>query len=209
MFVIVHDNFVILGPIKWHKNSFERVILEECEYECSLPARNDELMPITVADNIKILPVQSLPTPNYDSIFEFLNGPFWEFTEDCALMSFKVEPIKNDAVKSTIKALVSDRRWRLEESGEVDVVLASGEAIKFPSDRQTRAVLNAIVPEPIIRFKLNTDNWLTLADTDLIVIKDAISAHVQQCFNWEYTKLQQVDASTTVEELKVILEEVR
>ena len=207
MFVIVHDNSVILGPMRWNKFRFENVIAEECEFTVSLPSSNDQ--PIIVSENIKILPVQGTQNPVFNSTIEFLNGPFWEFTDTAAIQSFRVENIPVEAIKNTLKALTSAVRWKRETAGikvtvqdtEVSVVTERGDRDIFVQkfllmgDAET------------VQWKF-PEGWIVLTKAHLGAIVTAGAQHVQDQFVWEALKIAEIEACTTHSELAgIVIEE--
>ena len=200
MFVIVHDNTVILGPMRWSKYKFENVILEECEVDITLPATNDNLDPITVSDNVNILPVQGTENPEFNPTIEMLHGPFWEFTDTVAIMSYIVQPLPLDAAKAMLKDRVAAERWTKENSGVT--VNLNGTDYSFGTDRATRLVLmNAQASTDNINWKQDRETWVTLAPSDVQTVLSTVLVHVQSSFDWEYTKLQAIDACATSEDL--------
>lgn len=199
MFVIVYNNNVILGPMRWNRFRFENVIQEECEVTCSLPDRNDGLEAFTVSDDVKILPVVGTPDPVFNPKIEFLNGPFWEFTDTQAISSYRVENLGIEAVKNMLKEQVAAERWKKENSGVL--VPVNGADYSFASDKDTRAVLSNSTNLTSINWKINRDVWINMTGADAQNILNAILNHVQSCFDWELSKIQEIDACTTLQEL--------
>jgi hypothetical protein len=64
MFVITHNNNVILGPMKWNARRFSEVIQDDCEVTIVLPLENDSYYEVN--DEIKIWPVQETIRPEYN-----------------------------------------------------------------------------------------------------------------------------------------------
>ena len=200
MFVIVQDNTVILGPMRWSRFKFENTILEECEVDTTLPATNDSLDPITVSDNIKILPIQGTENPEFNPTIEMLHGPFWEFTDTVATMSYTVQPLALDAAKAMLKDQVAAERWTKENSGVT--VNLNGTDYNFGTDRDTRLVLmNAQASTNDTNWKQDRDTWVTLTPADVQTVWSTVLTHVQSSFDWEYTKLQAIDACASSEDL--------
>jgi hypothetical protein len=200
MFVIVHDNTVILGPMRWSQYKFQNTILEECEVSATLSATNDNLDPITVSDTIKILPVQGTQTPQVNPVIEMLNGPFWEFTDSVAAMSYRVESMSLDAAKNFLKVRVASDRRKKENAG-IKVTLNSIE-YNFDTDRETRAVLSgAAANTNNTNWKQNSDTWVQMTQAEVQTVLNDVLAHVQTCFDWEYTKLQDINNCTTLDQV--------
>lgn len=208
MFVIVYNNSVILGPMRWNRFRFENEIQEECGAPVTLADRNDDFSPVIISGEIKIIPVQGAPNPDFNPKIEFLNGPFWEFTDTEATQSYQVERLAIDAVKNMLKESVTAERWKKENSG-VKVSIA-GTEYSFRTDKETRVVLqNAATNLTSVNWKHDRETWSTLSSEDVQNVLASVLTHVQSCFDWEYTKFQEIDACTTHEELDsvVIIEE--
>ena len=70
MFVIIYQNQVVLGPMKWNKFRFENFLLSEHEITFTLDQSNVN-SPVTVNADCKILPIEGTPNPDPVSL---LNG---------------------------------------------------------------------------------------------------------------------------------------
>jgi hypothetical protein len=205
MFVIVYNNSVILGPMRWNKFRFENEILEECEVTKSLPNKNEDQV-ITVSENIKIYPVQGSPNPQFNPIIEHLNGPFWEFTETHAISSYQVQSLPIDAVKNTLKSETATERYSREIAG-IKITIQETE-VTIDTNRGDRDIF---VQKFLLMSESDTvqwkfpEGWLTLSKTELGTIVSAGSNHVQSQFDWEATKIAEIDACETLEQLSEIV----
>lgn len=205
MFVIVYNNNVILGPMKWNRYRFENEIQDECEVPASLPDRNDNGDVITVADNIKIYPVQGTPDPEFNSTIETLAGPFWTYTDTAAISHYTVQPLPIEIAKGNLKTRAAAERYRREVAGTI--VTVQGTEVSVATDRDGRSVINQAYllagDSDTVQWKFN-EAWLTLTKADLGTVTSAISAYVQEQFNWEVAKAAEIDACTTLEQLAAI-----
>ena len=102
MFVIVHNNQVILGPMPWRKFFFENIIEEDCEVQVTLPQKNDGVY--VVNNEISILPAR-YTHEEHNPITQKHNGPFWTFTDTEAIGNFVTLDKDVDHVKSELKDL--------------------------------------------------------------------------------------------------------
>lgn len=204
MFVIVHNNSVVLGPMRWNRFRFQNFLKEELEFISELPTNNAEAA-ITVSDEIKILPVQNTSNPAYNPKIEMLYGPIWEFTDSAAISSYEVQSIAIDALKNMLKEQVAAERYSREIS-TVDVTI-NDTVYKFSTSRDTRNVIqNALTASTSsFNWKMDRDTWVTLTNTELQAILDAITVHVQTCFDWEYSTIAAIDVCTTSVELDAIV----
>lgn len=204
MFVIIHNNFVVLGPMRWNRFRFENFLEEELETAFTLQQSNEDT-PVIVSDDIKILPTQGTQDPAYNPKIEMLHGPMWEFTDTHAISSYEVWPMRVEAVKSMMKEQAGAERYNREIT-TVDVTIA-GEVHKFSTSRDTRNVIQNALQASATSFnwKMDRDVWVTLTNTELQAILDAISAHVQSCFDWEFNIIAEINAASTLTELDAIV----
>jgi hypothetical protein len=203
MFVIVHNNSVVLGPMRWNRHRFENFLAEEIEINYTLPTNNE--IAITILPEVRILPIQTTPNPAYNPKIEMLYGPIWEFTDSSAISSYEVRPIAIDAVKNMLKEQVAGERY-FREITTVDVTI-NDTVYKFSTNRETRNVIQNALTASVSSFnwKMDRDTWVTLTNTELQAILDAITAHVQSCFDWEYSTIAAINACTTSDELDAIV----
>lgn len=211
MFVIVYQNSVILGPMRWNRFRFENQILEETEVQITLADRNDNKDPVLINNDLKILPVVGTQNPSFNSKIQFLNGPYWVFTDTEATMSFVAEDKNVEAVKNELKTLVASERYLKEIAGTK--VTVQNVEVTVETDRETR---NVFVQKFTLMGENDTVNWkfpegwLNLTKSDLGTVVAAGVAYIQSQFDWELTKVSEIDNCTTLSELDaiVILEEV-
>lgn len=207
MFVIVYNNLVILGPMRWNRKRFENEIQEECEVTTTLPDKNEN-NPIIVSDNVKILPVQPTENPPYNPRIENLHGPFWEFTDTVAISSYIAQPLPIDAVKSQLKKDCATERYKREIAG-TKVTIQNTE-VTIDTNRGSRDIFVQkyllMGDTDIVQWKF-PEGWLELTKSELGLIVSAGAAHVQDQFNWESTKIVEIDSCETLEQLAVVIEE--
>ncbi len=205
MFVIVYENRVILGPMRWNRYRFENEIAEECDVVATLPNRNDSFDPIVVNESIKILPIQGTENPPYNPTIEILHGPFWTYTDTRAVMSYQVMPMQLDAAKNQLKAVVADERWRREVGG-FDMELQN-QTVRIDTARGSRDVY---AQQYMLLGDAETVNWkfpgvwLTLSKAELGAIASSVTAHVNAAFAWEVAKISEIDSCLTLEELAAV-----
>lgn len=209
MFVIVHNNVVIYGPRNWSKIHFEHVILDDCEFECSLDIRNNNFLPVIVSDDIKILPIKRLSLPDYNSKTQILQGPYWNFFEDKAEMHYKVMDKPVEAVKNMLKEVIMNNRYHYENVGFKHTV--QGTEVTINTSRTSRDVyLNtylSMTDNESVSWKFS-EGWVNISKFDLQQIVNEIKRHVQDGFSWEQSKSAEIDSANTLEELDAIQTEI-
>lgn len=203
MFVIVHNQSVILGPMRWNRFRFENEIKGECDVSVTLADRNDDLQPVVVSEDVRVLPIQGTPTPEYDPKTQYLHGPFWEFTDSVAIMSYTVENHNIEAARNFHKSEIENQRWVRENSG--CKVTINDVEYGFATDRDTRSVLQSLITGGIdVNWKFDRDTWVMLTSQDLQNILNTVITHVQEAFNWEREQMALLDACENLDDLKGI-----
>lgn len=209
MFVIVQDNFVIHGPRDWNKRQFEEVLLEECEVEFTLETRNNDNSVIVVSENVKILPVTKMPEPNFNGRIERLDGPYWNFTDTTAEMSFTVAELPIEAVRSFFVSIVANARYTKETSGIKQTI--QGVEVSVDTARGSRDIFFqaflSIGETETINWKF-PETWLELTKNDLGQIVSAGRNHIQTCFDWENVWVARVTSATTLNEIDALYNEL-
>jgi hypothetical protein len=206
LFVIVENNFVIWGPKPWNKRNFDDVILSDCDIEANLPQYNDSNQIVIVSENVKIYPVVRLEDPIINGKIQRLEGPFWNFTDTHAEMSYTMGDQSIDLVKGTLKNTVAANRYFAEVSGIKMTI--QGVEVTVDTARGSRDIFfnayGTMTESETILWKF-PEAWLTLTYAELGSIVSAGKAHIQTCFDWERTKDEEIDACTTLEQLDAIV----
>lgn len=203
MFVIIQNNYVVLGPMRWNKFRFENFLLEECEVTFTLETKNDDNIPVIVSDSIKILPIAGTPNPAFNSKTQMLHGPFWEFTDSSAISSYQVMDMSIDAVRNNLLGVASNERW-LKTNNTVPVTINNIE-YKFDTSTQTTHALHQAITSNIqsLNWKLNGE-WIQLSSNNISTICNAITTHIQTCFDWELSKVAEINNCSTLAELDAV-----
>ena len=194
MFVITHNNYVILGPMKWNARRFTEVIEDDCEITVTLPTTNDVYYEVN--SEIKIWPVQFLSEPTYNPTIERLHGPFYEYRDSIAYSSMVVEQLPLSAAQNFVKQEAADVRWKKQNSG-VKVTLNSVE-YTFATDLQTKSTFHQYITSNLesVNWKVDQDTWIVLSKSDIQTVFNSIVNHVQSAFDWEVAKLAEIVATT-------------
>jgi hypothetical protein len=192
---------ILLGPIVW-KPRFIQSELDDLEVSFIVPPVEQGY--IQINDSLEIIPIVEAPDPGHDPLFEELAGPFYTYTDNTASMTYNKVDRKLDDVKGSYKQLAANARYVRENSGTSSTV--GDNTINLATDVASRAnYLNLLntVGSGTINYKTN-GVFVALASADLQALVDAVNTHVQDAFNWEKDILDQIDAATSIEELKAI-----
>lgn len=205
MYVVTHDDQVLLGPINWNSRMFNAVIEEDTEIVVNLLPSDSNRVPLDLGNGIKIREAKETREAINPKI-EMYNGPFWTFDETYGTASYVKVPKPLALIKSELKELLAAERYRKEQLGtkatiqntEVTVDTARGgrdifvqQYLLLPVDATT----NWKFPE----------GWLTLSKSDLGACVAAGVGYVQAQFNWEADLVAQIEAATTAAELDALV----
>lgn len=231
LFVIVKGTQVFLGPVSWNANWFRSTIQEDFGIDFIPLATNDLGKPITVLDDIKILPVTHMDRPPLNELTQTYAGPFWTIGDEGAEASYTVVERPLDHVKGDLRSKISAIRYVKETQGLT--ISLNDQQILIPTLRDQRAAfLNGIPgtwklktmqtlevpymprpgeevsPEALMTTETITVEgppvWMSLSEEDLNTINTQIKQHIQSAFDWEAAKMIAVDTATTNEELLAI-----
>ena len=111
------------------------------------------------------------------------------------------EPTLNQLKEEALQNL-AERRWIAEEAG------TSVNGMSILTDRETQAKLTAAYVKASQNSSYIIESWkfapgvfITLTSSMIILIADAVEAHVQACFHNEAVLSNQIVSATTKEEL--------
>lgn len=203
MFLLVHKNRVIVGPMSWHYGMFSHG-LERIESTAFIPRSEPQTLPLILDENTKIVKCREI-IPSYNKKIQYIHGPFWNFDEPIAIGTYEIKDTPIELVKNTLIEELAAERYKKEIAG-CKVNIQSTE-VTVDTNRGSRDIF-------IQKYLLMGDNdtvqwkfpegWLTLSKTDLGAIVSAGVTHVQTAFNWEKTKLDLINNSTSSLELDSI-----
>jgi hypothetical protein len=203
-YVLIQNGYVINGPRNWNYRSFESTLEEDCEITYQLPMSYDSATPIEIAEGIRILPAELQPH-GFNPKIEYLHGPFWTFDNDLAVGTYQTVSHSVEAVQNNLKSHIANNRYNTEIAGVKATV--QGQEVTVDTSRDGRNIF-------VLKYVLMGDNdtvewkfpecWLTLTKTDLGIVVSAGANHIQSAFEWEASKIAEIDACTTLEALDAV-----
>lgn len=204
MFIIVENGSVILGPMNWRPTAFENCLLDDCEITYKLPRSNDNNSPIIINENVKILPVIDIGISNdYNPRIHWLNGPYYNFYNDYAEVYYTAYNKDIDFFKKELKTEVAANRYKYEVKG-IYITIQDQEVYIYTNREDRNLYMQAY------QLGSNNVNWkfgnkfLTLSNTELGYIVLSGANHIQAIFDWEASKVAEIDAALTIDELNLI-----
>ena len=210
MFLVIektHDNmdFVLAGPMNWRPSYFKAVLRDDLEINYNVPLSNDTNDPIIINEVARIIPVTDIGiVGDYNSKIHNLDGPKYNMSELSAEMYHLVVDKPIEIVKSELKSIIAANRYRYEVMG-VKVTIQNKELSLLTTREDRGLYLQAYqLGKDNISWKFNED-FVSLSNSELGIIVEAVATHVQAAFDWESTKHTEIDSKTTLTELDSIV----
>lgn len=199
MYALVNGQELLLGPIGFNV----RMINSELE-DLELPERfrvsssDYQNVPLSITSDVKILPARN-QSPPFDPKYEYLYGPVHEIKEDEVVFNYWKADRSLEDIKAVYKLQVKPERQRRENTS-INVTVNNTE-VNVSTDRENRLALTSKVVsgEGPFNFKFDNGVWAEVSKVDLQTIISAIDAKVQETYDWELAKLQEIDACETKE----------
>lgn len=212
MFIIKQNNNVIYGPAEYNASMFKYILIEDCELQdVVVPFSLNQGEKLIINDEISILPAE-LVYENINSKIEQYSGPFWSFEDDKAIGSY-VKADKNiDAVKSELKAVLSNERYKMEVQ---DLFLnINGTDVIVDGSRENRLNISlsytTMAAGTTMNWKFKNSIFVDCSKEDIGDIVAAFTAKVKGAFDFEALKISEIDACSTLEELdSIVIEETK
>lgn len=207
MYALVNKEILLLGPIKFNTRMFNSElddIAEEYDIEIGKKITlNDEgQVPLNVFTNdevdLWILPTET-QQPNFNSDTEFIIGPTHQvIPQEKVSFTWTVQDKTLEQVKSEKISKLPEIRYNKEQTGIVTYTL-EGNDIEVSTSRENRLSLisksSSIISESNYKFG---GNWATVSNTDLQNIISLIDTKVQEFFDWELSKINEINSCSDV-----------
>jgi hypothetical protein len=204
MYVLIHKNRVIVGPMLWNRAMFSVNLERLGKFSTTLP-RSEPETPFVIDEDTKIA-YATFQYPEFNSRTQYLDGPFWDLSPDVVIGSYQVQDKNIDLIKIELKQILSNERYVKEVSG---TTITINDVEYFVSTE--RSARDAITQKYIGMGDSDTINWkfpqgfVSLTKSQVGQILQAINTKVQEAFDWELTKTQEIESATTLQELNDIV----
>jgi hypothetical protein len=204
MYAVVYQNKVIVGPMSWNRAIFQGS-LERRGILDTLPRVAPEELPYVINDDAQIMAVEEV-RPEMNPMVEYYYGPLWEITETKAIANYEVVDTNIEFARNNFKSKAAEERWKKETAGTK--ITINGVEVSLDTTRDGR---NVFIQKFVMMGANDTVNWkfpeswVTLSKSDFDTIITAIDTHVESCFTWEKSIVDQIDESETKEDLLAIV----
>ena len=199
---LINNNSLILGPMGFNVR-YIKSDLEDLEVEERISPQSYTDLPIHFSDNETHLVLIEKVVPENDTKYHNIGNFTWEIIKENevpvkVLLTYPIINKTLEEVKELRKQEVSPYR-REKENTTISVNL-NGTSVEVSTSREERLLLASklsAAPGPH-NFKFK-NTWLEITTEQLQTIVSEIDVKVQEAFDWELSKLQEIDACETIE----------
>jgi hypothetical protein len=205
---LIHNNSLILGPIGYNIRMINSE-LEELEVEETIAPSSYTNIPIHFSDGLThLLPLEK-EVPSYDPKYHNIGNFSWEVVEEDGvpskvLLTYPTVEKTLEEVKTLRKQEVSP--YRREKENTILTLTVNETEVEVSTSREERLLLAsklAAAPGPH-NFKFQ-NTWLEITTAELQYILNQIDIKVQEAFDWELAKLQEIDACNTIDAVYAVV----
>ena len=210
---LIHNNSLELGPMGFNVRMINSE-LEDLEVEERISPQSYTDLPIHFSDNLThLLPLEKV-VPENDSKYHNIGNFGWEIIKENdipvkVLLTYSITNKTLEEVKEIRKQEVSP--YRREKENTVIILTINNSIIQVSTSREERLLLAskiAAAPGPHNYKFLNT--WLEVTTEQLQTIVSAIDVKVQEAFDWEFAKLQAIDACNSIDDVySIVIQETQ
>lgn len=199
---LINNNSLILGPMGFNVRYINSE-LEDLEVEERISPQSYTDLPIHFSDNETHLVLIEKVVPENDTKYHNIGNFTWEITKENdvpvkVLLTYPIIDKTLEEVKELRNQEVSPYR-REKENTTISVNL-NGTSVEVSTSREERLLLASklsAAPGPH-NFKFS-NTWLEITTEQLQTIVSEIDVKVQEAFDWELSKLQEIDACETID----------
>ena len=201
---LIHNNSLELGPFGFNVRYINQE-LEDLEVEERISSQSASDLPIHFSDGLThLLPIEKV-IPQNDPKYHNIGNLSWEIIEENGvptkvLFTYPIVDKTLEEVKELRKQEVAPHRK--EKENTTITVNVNGTDVEVSTSREERLLLASKItaaPEPH-NYKFS-NTWLEITTEQLQTIVSAIDVKVQEAFDWELAKLQEIDACETIDEV--------
>jgi hypothetical protein len=201
---LINNNSLILGPMGFNVRMINSE-LEELEVEERITPQSYTDLPIHFTDNLTHLLLLEKDVPSHDSKYHNVGNFSWEIIQEDdvpikVLLTYPIVDKTLEEVKELRKQEVAP--YRREKENTTITLTINNTEVEVSTSREERLLLAsklAAAPGPH-NFKFQ-NTWLEVTTEELQTIVSAIDVKVQEAFDWELAKLQEIDACETIDDV--------
>jgi len=213
MYVLVHNDEVVYGPVHWHSNLMNDHLVK-IGLEASLPmdimARKQGIVPIEqptiINSNTKIYKADMQNEQPESSLFSDNGHIIWDFSTGIAVGTYVAVDKPIEDIKTNLRDVVANKRNEKEVIGTQVVIGDQTYKIRTGPFARTMLVakLTVMNDNDTCVYKFEDNKWAEVTKNDVLTMLRAVETYVQSVIDWEYDINQQIEATDSVNTLKEI-----
>lgn len=192
---------VLLGPIPFNYRMINSVLEDELELDYRIYSPDEANVPIQINENVRILPARNEYSPFYDSKYHEHIGPEVQIYEKEVVFLYGIRDKSLEQIKAERKVEIAP--IRREKENTIITVNVQGVDVTVSTSRDNRLALasKAMSGDGPYNFKFGNDAWVEITKQDIQFILSEIDKKVQEAFDWELAKNQEIDACQAIDEV--------
>jgi hypothetical protein len=210
MYALIHNSSLILGPMQFNSRMFTSVLEDDLEIEYKVSPRDYQYIPIHIDENTHIVPaIQDVP--EHDGRTHSAGNFTWNINYDennvpsSVTFTYPVFEKPLEQVKAERKQEVTPVR-REKENTTISVSINETTVNVSTSREERLSFVSKLVSSPgPHQFKFDGGVWVELDNTALQNLVTQIDAKVQEAFDWELAKTNEIDACISAEEVLAVV----
>jgi hypothetical protein len=196
MYALINGEELLLGPISFNIRMINSE-LEDLEMDYRVNSSDYVNVPIDIGDGVKIIYARN-DIPEHDPRFEVVSQLNHEIQENEVVFFYTKSDKTLEQIKGEYKQLVAPERRNKENTNII--LTTNGVEITVSTSRDNRLALasKALGNSGPYNFKFG-DTWVEITKADLEYILTQIDTKVQEAFDWELSKLNEIESCETKE----------
>lgn len=201
---LIHNNQLILGPIKFNHLMIKSE-LEDLNITDEISFQSYQKLPIHFSDGLTHLLSSEEIIENYDGKYQYVGNLTWEIVE-LDNIPIKVNfnyPIINKTLeqsKNEVKAKLAPLRRKKENT--ILKININDTEIEVSTSREERMIISSKIVSSSGPYNYKFNNtWMEITKEQLQHICNLIDIKIQEAFDWEYSKIQEIDNCLTIDEV--------
>lgn len=203
-FALIHNNQLILGPIGFNVRMINSE-LEDLELDDRISPQSYLSLPIHFSDGLTHLVEIERVVPEHDPKYQNVGNFTWEIVEENntpvrVRTTFEISDKTLEEVKGIRRQEIVPTR-KSKENTTISLTV-NETTVDVSTSREERLLLASkftATPGPH-NYKFG-NTWIEITAENLQYIITEIDKVVQQAYDWELAKHQEIDACTTIDEV--------
>lgn len=202
MYALLDGQQLLLGPINFNIGMINSE-LEDIGLNFRVNSQDYLNVPISITESVQLVHCRQ-NIPNYDPRFQLSFQLGWEIIDGEVVFNYETRDKPLEQIKDEFKALLPPIRYS-KESTIISIPIET-ETISVSTSRENRIALVSKLnsSDGPYNFKFEGGIWKEITKIDLQNILTEIDNAVQQAFDWEYQKIQEIDACSSKEEILMV-----